>query len=345
MPRLRAFELYYGRNGPLLLAVRRVPAVDARHRPGWRDASRVRARALHARVLATAAAGARRGRARRLHLLQHQRAEPLRHRDAMQRAGRLREEVQALAARRSRRSRRSTRPSTLSARAARADARHFDLANRNAVPVRRATCSSCRASARVHQLAFAAGATPTTATSAWAAQLQARDAARAGATSRSTSTSSVRRAGFRNSGSTTDVVYNGSFVNVMSVLPVIGYDERGRAVLDRDRPQVRASPEGADAPARTIRRARDESTSPTMRTGSRSAPRSPPRPTSGRSRPATSSASGSTATAPLHLRDGRADPRLLRRAVGALRGQARPLERRGDRGLLPARATSTTSTA
>jgi hypothetical protein len=41
--------------------------------------------------------------------------------------------------------------------------------------------------------------------------------------------------GFTNRGSYTDVVYNGSFVNSMAVLPLIGYQERGELTLDRDR--------------------------------------------------------------------------------------------------------------
>ncbi|MEP6679679.1 MAG: hypothetical protein ABJB78_10300, partial [Betaproteobacteria bacterium] len=41
--------------------------------------------------------------------------------------------------------------------------------------------------------------------------------------------------GFENAGSNTAVVANGSFVNGMFVLPVIGYDERGELATDRDR--------------------------------------------------------------------------------------------------------------
>jgi ABC-2 type transport system permease protein len=41
--------------------------------------------------------------------------------------------------------------------------------------------------------------------------------------------------GFRNRGSNTAVVYNGSFVNGLFVLPVIGYDERAELTSDRDR--------------------------------------------------------------------------------------------------------------
>jgi len=41
--------------------------------------------------------------------------------------------------------------------------------------------------------------------------------------------------GFTNRGSYTDVVYNGSFVNGITVLPLIGYQEQGELVLDRDR--------------------------------------------------------------------------------------------------------------
>ena len=41
--------------------------------------------------------------------------------------------------------------------------------------------------------------------------------------------------GFTNSGSTTDVVYNGSFVNGQMVLPFVGYQENGELATDRDR--------------------------------------------------------------------------------------------------------------
>jgi len=41
--------------------------------------------------------------------------------------------------------------------------------------------------------------------------------------------------GFTNGGATTDVVANGSFVNGQSVLPLIGYQERGELVTDSDR--------------------------------------------------------------------------------------------------------------
>jgi hypothetical protein len=48
--------------------------------------------------------------------------------------------------------------------------------------------------------------------------------------------------GFANATSTTDVVYNGSFVNGMAVLPVIGYDERVELVTDRDRKKYGLAP-------------------------------------------------------------------------------------------------------
>ena len=48
--------------------------------------------------------------------------------------------------------------------------------------------------------------------------------------------------GFTNAGSTTDVVYNGSFVNGQSVLPIVGYDERGELATDRDRKKFGLAP-------------------------------------------------------------------------------------------------------
>jgi ABC-2 type transport system permease protein len=48
--------------------------------------------------------------------------------------------------------------------------------------------------------------------------------------------------GFTNSGATTDVVANGSFVNSQSVLPFIGYQERGELVTDRDRKKFGLAP-------------------------------------------------------------------------------------------------------
>jgi hypothetical protein len=52
----------------------------------------------------------------------------------------------------------------------------------------------------------------------------------------------VPTVGFTNSGSTTDVVYNGSFVNGQMVLPMIGYQERAELVTDRDRKKFGLAP-------------------------------------------------------------------------------------------------------
>ncbi|HET9339870.1 MAG TPA: M1 family aminopeptidase [Casimicrobiaceae bacterium] len=52
----------------------------------------------------------------------------------------------------------------------------------------------------------------------------------------------VVQRGFRNSGAYTDVVANGSFVNGISLLPVIGYQERGELVTDRDRKKFGLAP-------------------------------------------------------------------------------------------------------
>jgi ABC-2 type transport system permease protein len=48
--------------------------------------------------------------------------------------------------------------------------------------------------------------------------------------------------GFRNSDATTDVVANGSFVNGQTVLPFIGYGERGELATDRDRKKFGLAP-------------------------------------------------------------------------------------------------------
>ena len=48
--------------------------------------------------------------------------------------------------------------------------------------------------------------------------------------------------GFRNSGSNTDVVYNGSFVNGIAVLPRIGYQPQGELITDRDRKKFGLAP-------------------------------------------------------------------------------------------------------
>ena len=48
--------------------------------------------------------------------------------------------------------------------------------------------------------------------------------------------------GFTNTGATTDVVANGSFVNGMSVLPFVGYQERGELATDRDRKKFGLAP-------------------------------------------------------------------------------------------------------
>ena len=48
--------------------------------------------------------------------------------------------------------------------------------------------------------------------------------------------------GFTNDGSTTDVVYNGSFVNGQAVLPIVGYDERAELATDRDRKKFGLAP-------------------------------------------------------------------------------------------------------
>jgi hypothetical protein len=52
----------------------------------------------------------------------------------------------------------------------------------------------------------------------------------------------IAQRGFRNSGAFTDVVGNGTFVNGLTVLPAIGYQERGELVTDRDRKKFGLAP-------------------------------------------------------------------------------------------------------
>jgi ABC-2 type transport system permease protein len=52
----------------------------------------------------------------------------------------------------------------------------------------------------------------------------------------------VPTVGFTNSGSNTDVVYNGSFVNGRTVLPTIGYQDRGELTTDQDRKKFGLAP-------------------------------------------------------------------------------------------------------
>jgi ABC-2 type transport system permease protein len=52
----------------------------------------------------------------------------------------------------------------------------------------------------------------------------------------------VPTVGFMNSGSNTDVVYNGSFVNGRTVLPTIGYSDRGELATDQDRKKFGLAP-------------------------------------------------------------------------------------------------------
>ncbi len=63
-----------------------------------------------------------------------------------------------------------------------------------------------------------------------------------GATTELTFDLEAPAAGFMNSGSVTDVVYNGSFVNGQTVLPIVGYQERGELTTDRDRKKFGLAP-------------------------------------------------------------------------------------------------------
>jgi ABC-2 type transport system permease protein len=52
----------------------------------------------------------------------------------------------------------------------------------------------------------------------------------------------VPTTGFSNAGATTDVVANGSFVSSQSLMPFIGYQERGELMIDRDRKKFGLAP-------------------------------------------------------------------------------------------------------
>ena len=98
--------------------------------------------------------------------------------------------------------------------------------------------------------------------------------------------------GFTNAGATTDVVGNGSFVNGQAVLPMIGYQERGKLVTDGERRKFGLEAQGADANARRSDRPRAERIGRPMPTSSLSMRRSARTRTSGRLRRATWNANG-----------------------------------------------------
>jgi ABC-type transport system involved in multi-copper enzyme maturation permease subunit len=121
---------------------------------------------------------------------------------------------------------------------------HYDLVNRNPMPVQDVHLFFAAGERiEIGQLAFSTPAT------------LVRDDPRIGlrsyrlaspltpgAASRLDFDLQIPTRGFRNADSTTDVVYNGSFVNGRSVLPVIGYDDRGELVTDRDRRKFGLAP-------------------------------------------------------------------------------------------------------
>ncbi len=121
---------------------------------------------------------------------------------------------------------------------------HYDLVNRNAVPVHDVHLFFVAGEQlEIHRLDFAGGATPL----ATDARIGLRSFRLAqplapGATSRLDFDLERPTRGFRNTGSTTDVVYNGSFINNRAILPVIGYDERGELSTDRDRRKFGLAP-------------------------------------------------------------------------------------------------------
>ncbi len=67
-------------------------------------------------------------------------------------------------------------------------------------------------------------------------------AARRARRRRSPSTSSCRRTASANEGSNTAVVYNGSFINGRAMLPLIGYQDRGELERDQDRKKFGLAP-------------------------------------------------------------------------------------------------------
>ena len=359
LPRLRWFQVYYG-------ALRRCcsPSLAylfwvARHgRRGWRE--RV-ARGARSGSAAPVAARRRRGvarvrRARRLHLLQHERAEPLPHGDDAQKRCRptTRRRTRRCAGAPQPKITASTSPSTSIPREQRVRMHgHYDARQpATAVPVdrrapvlpRRASDSTCttlgvRRRARRRP--------PSTSASGCAASRLATPLA-PGATSRAgLRPRAPRRAASATAASTTDVVDNGTFVNGTSLLPDHRL-RRARRALDRPRPH-------ASTAWRPKERMRDRDDP----TGSRMQLHHAATPTGSRSTPTVSTDADQIAIAP-GLPAEASGPRAAA-ATSTTRWTRRSstsspcqsaryavkrdrVERRRDRDLLPARATSTTST-
>ena len=214
----------------------------------------------------------------------------------------------------------------------------YALQNRSGQPIDRFTCCSCSRRLRINTLQFTAPAqivTDDRATGLRSYRLATPLAPEA--TLALDFDLEIPTHGFTNAMSTTDVVYNGTFVNGQAVLPVVGYDERVRARTDRDRKNTawrrrsgcgrRDDPVGFAAQRACGRRRLHR-----LR-GDRQHRARPDRDRAGL--PAARVDGGRPPLLP--LQDGRADPEFLRVPVGALRRAQRPLARRRDRDLLPPR--------
>jgi ABC-type transport system involved in multi-copper enzyme maturation permease subunit len=121
---------------------------------------------------------------------------------------------------------------------------HYDLVNRNAAAVRDVHLFFSQGDRLVvHQLAFDVPAQLVKADERIGVRSFRLEREMApGATGRLDFDLEVPTHGFTNSGSNTSIVYNGSFVNGLFVLPVIGYDERGELSTDRDRRKFGLAP-------------------------------------------------------------------------------------------------------
>ena len=121
---------------------------------------------------------------------------------------------------------------------------HFDLVNRNAAAIRDVHLFFAQGdNVVVHQLAFDIPARLTKDDPRIGVRSYRLDREMAaGAKGRLDFDVEVPTHGFTNSGSNTTVVYNGTFVNGLFALPVIGYSDRGELATDRDRRKFGLAP-------------------------------------------------------------------------------------------------------
>jgi len=121
---------------------------------------------------------------------------------------------------------------------------HFDLVNRNAAAIRDVHLFFAQGdNVVVHQLAFDIPAQLTKDDPRIGVRSYRLDREMAaGAKGRLDFDVEVPTHGFTNSGSNTAVVYNGTFVNGLFALPVIGYSDRGELATDRDRRKFGLAP-------------------------------------------------------------------------------------------------------